>query len=275
VGLGQYVLGRPSVDTQGTHAGEIFATKQVETSMATDYAPPNFDDRTVRLITSSLPEAAIPERVESLSAVLQDWANNELRAYFSRESSADIKKRAERVELVGNRARDLLKALDSIDGTDMWEVAQRMPREETCHWPKMKGHHLWRWSKTKRFVQRIVEEKDFLDALTVAASEAWRRKRGQPPNIISYLVIKDIAAIFEWCTELPATRQVDRATRQEGGGFHLFAAAIWPVVFGQGDDGLSAAIKKFAKYRNREGRALMANIKIRHPEWKVFEAPKA
>jgi hypothetical protein len=74
---------------------------------------------------------------------------------------------------------------------------------------------------------------------------------------------------------LPATRRVDRVTHQEGGDFYKFADAIWPVVFGQGDDGLSAAIKKFAAYQNREGRALMANIKMRHPEWKVFAAPKA
>jgi hypothetical protein len=243
--------------------------------MARDYAPPDFDDRTVRLITASLPETALPERVESLLAVLRDWANNELKAYFSRESSADIKVRAKRVEAVGNRARDLLKALDSMDGTDMWEVALRMPRDGTCHWPKMKDHYWWQWSKTKRFVQRIEEEKDFLDALTVAISQAWRRKRGQPPNIISYLVIKDIAAIFEWCTKSPATRRIHRVTQKEGGDFYKFSAAIWPVVFGQGDDGLLAAIKKFAKYRNREGRALMANIKMRHPEWRVFEAPKA
>jgi hypothetical protein len=125
----------------------------------------------------------------------------------------------------------------------------------------MKDHYWWQWSKTKRFVQRIEEEKGFLDALTVATSQAWRRKRGQPPNIISYLVIKDIAAIFEWSTKSPAKRRVDRVTHKEGGDFYKFAAAIWPVVFGQGDDGLLAAIKKFAKYRNREGRALMANIK--------------
>jgi hypothetical protein len=89
--------------------------------MASDYAPPDFDDRTVRLITASPPEAALPERVESLLAVLRDWANNELKAYFSRESSADIEVRAERVEAVGNRARDLRKELDSMDGTDMWK----------------------------------------------------------------------------------------------------------------------------------------------------------
>ena len=242
--------------------------------MASDYAPPDFDDRTVRLITSSLPEAAIPERVGSLLAVLRDWANNELRAYFSREFSPDLTERAKRVEAVGNRARDLLKALDAIDGTDMWEIAQRMP-QKTCHWPKMKGHYWWEWSRSKKFVQHIMEEKDFLDALIVATSEAWSRKRGHPPNIISYLVIKDIAAIFEWCTKSPATRRVDRLTHQEGGDFYKFAAAIWPVVFGQGDDGLLAAIKKFAKYRNREGRPLMAHMKMRNPEWKVFEEPKA
>jgi hypothetical protein len=138
----------------------------------------------------------------------------------------------------------------------------------------MKGHFWWEWSKTGTFAQRIMDEKDFLDALTTATSKAWRRQRGQPPNVISYFVIQDIAAIFEWCTESPATRRVDRDTHEEGGGFHKFAAAIWPVVFRQGDDGLSAAIKKFAKYRKHEAPALIANIRMRNPSWKVFESPK-
>jgi hypothetical protein len=92
----------------------------------------------------------------------------------------------------------------------------------------------------------------------------------QPPTVIAYLVIKDVAAIFEWCTGLEATRQVDRISHEETGPFYRFAAAIWPIVFGKGDDGLPAAIRRFATYRKREGRALMANMAMRNPAWRLF-----
>jgi hypothetical protein len=89
--------------------------------------------------------------------------------------------------------------------------------------------------------------------------------------VITYLVIKDIAAIFEWYSGLKATRRVNRVSKGETGPFYRFAAALWPVIFGKGDDRLPAAIKKFAAYREREGRALIANIAMRHREWRIFE----
>jgi hypothetical protein len=85
--------------------------------------------------------------------------------------------------------------------------------------------------------------------------------------------MKDIAAIFEWLTNIEATRQVDRISGVGAGPFWQFAAAIWPVVFGEADDGLPAAMKNWSSYRKRYGErsALIANIAMRHPTWGIFE----
>jgi hypothetical protein len=42
------------------------------------------------------------------------------------------------------------------------------------------------------------------------------------------------------------------------------------VVFGNGDDGSSSAMKNWAPNKN-EGSALIANIALHHPTWGIFE----
>jgi hypothetical protein len=64
----------------------------------------------------------------------------------------------------------------------------------------------------------------------------------------------DIAAIFEYLTEIEATRRVDRITHDEKGPFRDFAGAIWSILFA-GEDGLSAALKNWADGRKKHGKA--------------------
>jgi hypothetical protein len=96
-------------------------------------------------------------------------------------------------------------------------------------------------------------------------------RRGRPRNILTYLVMMDIAAVFEYLTDTAATRQVDRSTHEETGPFREFAGAIWSIVIGS-DDGLSAALKNWAegKKRHAECSPLIVNIAMRHPEWGLF-----
>ncbi|MFY9958399.1 hypothetical protein, partial [Bradyrhizobium sp.] len=90
----------------------------------------------------------------------------------------------------------------------------------------------------------------------------------------AFLVIRDIAALFEWMTSYKATRQVSRANGKPTGAFYNFAAALWPVVFGQGDDGLQAAIKKLtsAKKNTIKGTTspILFHIAARNPKWRIF-----
>jgi hypothetical protein len=83
----------------------------------------------------------------------------------------------------------------------------------------------------------------------------------------------DAAAIFEWLTKLKAARVVDRASGDEVGPFWRFLEAVWPVVFGKGDEGLRAAMKNWAQWRSlyHEQSALIANMALRHPTWGIFE----
>jgi hypothetical protein len=126
------------------------------------------------------------------------------------------------------------------------------------------------------FIRKFIEERDFLNHLRAAAeslTNQLKRGRGQPRNLLAYLVLKDIAAIFEWLTGLQARREVDRKDGHDTGAFYHFCEAIWLPVFGVGLDGLPAAMKNWAVARRKynEKSALIANIAMRNPPWRVLD----
>src|SRR5205807_1547670 len=97
----------------------------------------------------------------------------------------------------------------------------------------------------------LANSRDFIETIATAAKRPLEKpSRGQPRNIPAYLMMMDIAAIFEYLTDTEPSRQVDRKTREEIGPFRDFAGAIWSVVFG-GGDGLSAALKNWAEARRK------------------------
>jgi hypothetical protein len=120
--------------------------------------------------------------------------------------------------------------------------------------------------------QRIDEEVS-LAKLAEAASRTWKRGRGRPRNIAAYLVVQDAAAIFEWLTNTEATREVDRVSQAEIGPFWEFLAALWPVVFRNGDNGVLAALKNWACLTKEHGEksAVIVNIAMRNPTLGILE----
>jgi len=225
--------------------------------MAPEDETPKFTGRGVRLIADSLCNAVDTRRRELLPRILAEWGRTDLREHLQMRHEITPERR-KRVKTVGKCAQKLLEALCAIDVQDRYGIALKMRSEGT----KFDGP-----------VKRIDDEGDFLTTLAEAALQTWKRGPGQPRNIRTYLVMKDVAAIFEWLTNMEATRQVDRKSGVETGPFLQFAAAIWPVVFGKADDGLRAAMRNWSSYRKRHGErsVLIANIAMRHPTWGIFE----
>jgi hypothetical protein len=107
------------------------------------------------------------------------------------------------------------------------------------------------------------------DLTNIKPKEFWKLGQGQPRNVKAYLVLQDAAAIYEWATGTTATREVDRETGSEVSPFFKFASILWPMIFGNGEAGLKAAIKNWAAWRKKhdERSALIVNIALRHREW--------
>jgi hypothetical protein len=232
--------------------------------MTIEGAIPEFSDRDVNLIEQSLPDTVNPQRRKLLAPVLRDWSRNELREHVQMRGGATSKRR-KRVMGVEKCARKLLQALNAADEVDRAGIVGEIVLA-AGHTSLIAG-----WAAIGEQIQRIDEEVSFLTKLEEAASRTWRRSRGHPRNNTAYLVMMDIAAIYEWLTEMVATREVDRDSGAETGPFWRFVSAIWPVVFGKAE-GLSAGMKNWKAYRKKYGERspLMANIAMRQRDMGII-----
>jgi hypothetical protein len=218
------------------------------------FAAPDVDQ-----IIQSLPNGIAQKRLKLLPKILREWSRTELPRHLSLESLKIIRDRGKKVEVFEKHARALLQAFNALDDSGLRRIKARS--ELTLN--ELEALH------------------DFLTRLARARPHAVQKSgRGNPRNYIAYLVILDIAAIFEWLTKTKATREVDRYGKGDIGPFWKFAKAIWPLVFGKGKYGLSSAIKNWASVRSAgkhrssevdEKSALIANIAMRHSSWGLFD----
>jgi hypothetical protein len=138
------------------------------------------------------------------------------------------------------------------------------------------GKRFWEISPTEFSDRqaRLRQEVDYIAKLgAITPKQFWQISRGRPRNIAAYKVLQDAAAMFEWLTDTTATREVDRFEGTETGPFFEFASILWSAVFRKDIAGLPAAMKNWAAARSKykEDSALVGNIALRYPTWRVFE----
>jgi hypothetical protein len=233
---------------------------------------PIFNECAVKQIRASLPKGIDQRRLDLLPLILDEWSRTDLREHLSRESRATVRARYEQLSKIGTSANDLRQALERIDQRGMSWIALEMARED--------GNPLSSVSREKvaEMKERLKDEGDFLGKLAaktvrlIEEQDESLSRRGQPRNIRAYLVMLDLAAIFEWLTGGKAARGVDRIDHTESGPFWRFAGSVWPVAFGA-TRGLTAAMKKWAEARNEyhEHSSFLYNLSVRRPEWGIFE----
>ena len=230
---------------------------------------PIFDECAVKQICASLRKDIDQRRLDLLPLVLNEWSRADLREHLSRDTPATKRKRDAQLTKVGKYATHLRRALEAIDQPGKSWIAQEIGREEGS--PPFSVSH----ERHAKMKERLRQEDDFLRKLaaaTLTLIKEGKRGPGQPRNIPAYLVMKDLAAIFEWLTDRKATRGVDRTDHTETGPFWRFAESVWQVAFGT-SRGLKAAMKNWAEARElyREHSSFMLNLPLRRPEWGIFE----
>jgi hypothetical protein len=99
------------------------------------------------------------------------------------------------------------------------------------------------------------------------AAEFFNSLLDQRRNLPAYLLLLDMAAIFEWFTDREAARGSNDRPHQ----FDDFVGVLWSVIFGKAD-GSQAALKNWAKYKKEfeERSPVISNINFRHPDWRLF-----
>ena len=93
-----------------------------------------------------------------------------------------------------------------------------------------------------------------------AQKKSSRTKQRQPPHkaVSYYLIVSDLAAIYEMITERPATRRVDWESGETYGPFWNFLEKVWPHIFENGDP--EYPLRVWAKEMTRQTKAIDAEI---------------
>jgi len=218
----------------------------------------DFSDQVLSSIVAALPSAP-PERAALVAEILRAWAKEDLRDHLTRESRAAARQREQQVQVVMKHAKDLLRAVKALDVRGYFEIALR---------PQIR--------------------RDGTEILTVDVETArFRRDRAiswlndlicspdgpRPPpekKVRSYLIVSDLAAIFELVTGQQPTRRINWETSKPYGPFWSFVTAVSAAL--PNVRSLDRAVSEVQRYQ--EGSPFVANLQFRHPDlWQKLRAP--
>jgi len=207
-----------------------------------------FTAQRVKQIREALPKDCEHQKLNCLSALLRDWEHTSLREHRAREPHSVLRARDDKQRAVIEAAGALARAWDALDKHDRFSVALRM-----SGWPTKDVYALGPNDphSDEAFLREVV-------CPSIAKlAEADRRKattlsRGQPRNLVAYLIMLDLGNIFEFLTKKRPTRIVGNkdsgAAGREVGEFADFVRPVWEAIWGS-DAGMSAAIKNWSQVR--------------------------
>lgn len=224
-----------------------------------------FTDEALARIVAGLPPDAPPERVALLPEILRAWTEEDLREHLSREGRAVIQRRTKQLATVSKRANGLIEAVRALDGRGRFIIAceAQMRREATIGNPRSGG--LWGPDDIEGAKRRRDEALSWLCDLVTALGEP----RPKPPpdkKTVSYLVVLDLAAIFELVTCTQPTRRNNpySDSSQAYGPFWDFVNCVCSSFTGVGS--IDRAIRDLMTfYPTKEYSAFVANLQFRHP----------
>jgi hypothetical protein len=223
-----------------------------------------FTDRDVKAILSHV-SVVEPKKADRLGDVLRDWAKHDIPTAFRiYPDKAVARERLKAIRCVLKHAqglRDALENFEKFDGSS-WLV-QRLIDGLTGD-----DHSTAKAMQTCRIVEHQVFLRE-LESAAKAIERGFAAATDQRRNLSSYLLLLDMAAIFEWLTGRPARR----GSEDRPHPFDEFVGVLWSVIFDQ-TRGMQAALKNWARYTKEfdERSALVANINFRHPDWRLFDS---
>ena len=205
-------------------------------------------------IIAALPPDSEPKKLKMFRYILEDWFSLELPEHYRLGRSADAVA-LRQLKAIAKQAGILERLLGDPEAAQARRLLVArlvMRRRLLCH---------------NEAIAQVEKELDALTEVRSAATEMLpRRRRGQPRNNFSYLVLLDIAAMYEWLTGDKPSRITDIATERGGGPFYELCQALWPLAHQNNKGGLPSTIKNWAKTQTQyeEKSALIANFFLRY-----------
>ncbi len=238
--------------------------------------PVHFSEKNIGIVLTVLqPNGYVDHITDDLVAnVLQSWADVDLAEYAAveniRAGIAEFSKDFGKLLALAGRLTQVIESLSDVKHEGALVASLQFPA------PLRHDHQTM---TTRDELAKVVATLVSWGERGAAYQAAIKGKVGQPPNFLAHLVLRDLAAIFKWATGSEPTRVVKRPggrhddeaeEGEESGPFYNFAAAVWPIVFANGDSGLPAAMKRWAEVKKTERSPVIWNINARHPEWRLL-----
>ena len=233
-----------------------------------------FTNEAIASISAALPSGAPPERVALLPELLRAWASEDLLEHLSREGRQLVKRRGGRLGTISDKARRILDAVDKLDEVGQFLIARgpQMRREARI------GNS--RWGRTglpfigpddmgeaeRRRDEALSWLADLIEAIAEPSPEP-------PPDIKTrgYLIVLDLAAIFELVTCTKPTRRITAAGSRPYGPFWDFVTQVCSSFKGVGS--IDQSIRDVVAFYPKEYSPFIANLQFRHPAlWQKLTA---
>jgi hypothetical protein len=235
-------------------------------------------DEDVGALVAVLPGCTDAHRRSLLPRILREWSRIDLEEHLTRSTPRQIRAERQQINKVAKRARELAQALSELEPDGRFVIAGQLVEAGA-------GSRFGLLSHEDSFEadRRLDEAQKRLEELAKAATEAHRAFVPLPnrhETLLRYLVLLDLAAIYEWATRQRAGRRVgtDTSARpgETYGPFWDFASVAWPIIF-ESVAGVDYALKTWADARRRykEKSPIIGNLHLRHPEWRIFEADRS
>jgi hypothetical protein len=215
-----------------------------------------FSKRAIDAIATTLPSSTDPARLALLPRILRAWAKEDLNEHLSRAGRAAKRQREEDLRSVGAQAQKLIEAIYALDHTAAFKTALQ---------PQMRGAGTGLWdtdigAAKQRRDQAVSWLVDLAVIFNGSGNDPANDEKPKPDKATrSFLVILDLAAIFELLSGKEATRREDPSSGRTYGPFADFAASVWVQIFGN-SRGLSYGIRVWADEMNEQRKAAEAAV---------------
>ncbi len=229
-------------------------------------------NKQVDALVGALPGSVDPHRRSLLPRIFKEWGRTDLEEHLTRRTPKQIRATRRQIDKVANRARELARALSDVESDGRFAIASRLLEMDAgSRVDPLSYEDIWEADR------RLSEEPERLGLLAKAATKASTTFVPLPlrqSTLIRYLILQDLAAIYEWATRQRAGRRVRTDITVDAGETYGplwdFACTAWPMIFGS-VRGLDNALKNWAEGRRRykEAAPLIWNLDMRHPEWRI------
>jgi hypothetical protein len=231
--------------------------------------PVQFTDEALANIAAKFPAETPPERKALLPLLLRAWAKEDLREHLSREGRAVAMERRRELAAAGDRARNLLNTLEALDEHARFLLAVEPQLRHEARTSSPRWADLGLTDDTEAGERRRDDAlswlRDLADAFAKSPAKLPSDKRTR-----SYLVVLDLAAIFELVTCMKPTRRNNPyADSQAYGPFWEFVSRVCAPL--NRVRSLDRAIRDVLTFYPTEYSPFVANLQFRHPGlWQKF-----